>query len=307
MLKGVVRVENIKSPEDHIPQVMERVRKEYIQRTYGIDAWEDHIDFLTQLAQKYGKLNKGGEPDLHTVSKMMLNDWLRGKIPYYVRPPVSAEEEAAVRAKLAEQMANAVAAGETAAVSAAKAKALRRPVPGVEQIFSKIRVDVNFMEDDVKVEVEDEEEDATATADAAASDDNEDVVEAEGQVDDEHAADNLDWDDVFESVVGETVTAMPRSSSSDANSSTAVDLSDVEFNESSVDSVDDSDASDSEEEDETADSKNAKRMTTNKRKVGVHYYATANVKNKNRNKKTTQKADPRRLEKKLKGDGKRRN
>jgi nuclear GTP-binding protein len=58
ILKGVIRVENIKSPEDNIPTVLERVRKEYIQRTYGIAEWEDHVDFLNQLAKKYGKLHK---------------------------------------------------------------------------------------------------------------------------------------------------------------------------------------------------------------------------------------------------------
>jgi len=43
--------------------------------------------FLTQFAIKSGKLLKKGEPDLETVSKMMLNDWIRGKIPYFVQPP----------------------------------------------------------------------------------------------------------------------------------------------------------------------------------------------------------------------------
>ena len=30
---------------------------------------------------------QGNEPDLNTVAKMVLNDWLRGKIPYFVKPP----------------------------------------------------------------------------------------------------------------------------------------------------------------------------------------------------------------------------
>lgn len=30
-----------------------------------------------------------GEPDIQTVAKMVLNDWQRGKIPYFVRPPGS--------------------------------------------------------------------------------------------------------------------------------------------------------------------------------------------------------------------------
>merc|ERR1711860_249012 len=36
---------------------------------------------------KYGKLLKGGEPDVNTVAKMVLNDWQRGKIPFFVPPP----------------------------------------------------------------------------------------------------------------------------------------------------------------------------------------------------------------------------
>lgn len=30
---------------------------------------------------------QGGEPDLTTVSKMVLNDWQRGRIPFFVKPP----------------------------------------------------------------------------------------------------------------------------------------------------------------------------------------------------------------------------
>lgn len=30
---------------------------------------------------------QGGEPDLQTVGKMVLNDWQRGRIPFFVKPP----------------------------------------------------------------------------------------------------------------------------------------------------------------------------------------------------------------------------
>lgn len=30
---------------------------------------------------------QGGEPDVLTVSKMVLNDWQRGRIPFFVKPP----------------------------------------------------------------------------------------------------------------------------------------------------------------------------------------------------------------------------
>ena len=34
-----------------------------------------------------GKLLKGGEPDITITSRIVLNDWQRGKLPYYTAPP----------------------------------------------------------------------------------------------------------------------------------------------------------------------------------------------------------------------------
>ncbi|XP_068180378.1 nucleolar GTP-binding protein 2 isoform X2 [Antennarius striatus] len=87
VLKGVVQVEKIKNPEDHIGAVLERAKAEYIQKTYRIPTWDSAEDFLEKLAFRSGKLLKGGEPDLPTVSKMVLNDWQRGRIPFFVKPP----------------------------------------------------------------------------------------------------------------------------------------------------------------------------------------------------------------------------
>ncbi|MBZ3870399.1 Nucleolar GTP-binding protein 2, partial [Sciurus carolinensis] len=94
VLKGVVQVEKIKTPEDHIGAVLERAKQEYISKTYKIDSWENAEDFLEKLAFRTGKLLKGGEPDLRTVGKMVLNDWQRGRIPFFVKPP-NAEPPAA--------------------------------------------------------------------------------------------------------------------------------------------------------------------------------------------------------------------
>merc|ERR1719317_590663 len=40
-----------------------------------------------QLAKRSGRLGKGGEPDINAASKMVLNDWTRGKLPYFTPPP----------------------------------------------------------------------------------------------------------------------------------------------------------------------------------------------------------------------------
>lgn len=87
VLKGVVRVENIKEPEQHIAEVLNRVNPKYIQRTYKVESWTDSTHFLEQVARLTGKLLKGGEPDISTVAKMILNDWQRGKLPFFVNPP----------------------------------------------------------------------------------------------------------------------------------------------------------------------------------------------------------------------------
>lgn len=91
VLKGVVRVELVQNPEDYIASVLERVRPEYIRKTYKINVWTDHVDFLEKLARRSGKLLKKGEPDIAIAARMVLNDWQRGKLPFYV-PPVGYEE-----------------------------------------------------------------------------------------------------------------------------------------------------------------------------------------------------------------------
>merc|ERR1712037_163639 len=78
-----------------IPAVLDRVKPRYLERTYKIFKYENHIDFLEQMAKKAGRLLKGGEPDVNAVSKMVLNDWQRGKLPYFV-PPIGCMKMPAV-------------------------------------------------------------------------------------------------------------------------------------------------------------------------------------------------------------------
>lgn len=96
VLKGVVRVENIQTPEDHIPEVLRRVKEEYLLKTYKIEPWTDSIDFLERFARRSGRLLKGGEPDISTVAKMVLNDFQRGKLPYFVKPPLDENSKAKI-------------------------------------------------------------------------------------------------------------------------------------------------------------------------------------------------------------------
>jgi nuclear GTP-binding protein len=95
LLRGVVRVENVENPEQYIPAVLAKTKPQHIERTYQLKGYKNHIEFLELLARKGGRLLHGGEPDVDGVAKMVLNDFLRGKIPWFTPPPIleGAEEK----------------------------------------------------------------------------------------------------------------------------------------------------------------------------------------------------------------------
>lgn len=93
LLRGVVRVEMVDNPEQYIPALLAKVKQHHMERTYEIKAWNDHIHFLEILARKGGRLLKGGEPDVDGVAKMVLNDFMRGKIPWFTPPPMLEGDE----------------------------------------------------------------------------------------------------------------------------------------------------------------------------------------------------------------------
>ncbi|KAF9098645.1 GTPase required for pre-60S ribosomal subunit nuclear export and maturation [Mortierella sp. AD031] len=368
VLKGVVRVENIKQPDDYIPELLKRVRPEYIQRTYELDHWEDSVDFLTQLAKRTGKLIKGGEADLGSVAKMVLNDWLRGKIPYYTAPP---EGDKPGGESLFE--------GE---VDVPIHNSIDPSLPNVEQIFSKIPVMQKFMPDDLAKnaslleeekskresnapegilpeEVDEDDINKTDDEDENDKDSNTKTRKSKAQLRQEKKAkkdaqakakasasavsgEKLDWDDVFANVVGETVDSIPGQKQKDeeedvdselelsdeeterkkriktraaAKRSAAVAAAGFEVKDAKKAGaekktnnkrkhVEETEEADEEEEEKAAKPVKEARMTTNKGKVGTHYYETANVKNKNRNK--VKPEDPHKLATKLRDQGKKR-
>lgn len=148
VLKGAVRTEYLKNPTDYILPVLERVKREYICRTYQVEEWSTPEDFMEQVARRTGKLLKGGEPDLNTVAKMVLNDWQRGKIPYFVPPPghdssdfdkLKSQENQEMAAKILQQQ-------EEAEEEAARSQGSGGV--GVHQNLGKISLSLQYFGDD---------------------------------------------------------------------------------------------------------------------------------------------------------------
>lgn len=103
VLKGVVRPEKLTSPSLYIPVLLSRiVNTKSLMKKYSIDEkmieeqpdmFTDANVFLTTLAVRMGKLLKGGEPDLETVARVVIQDWQKGRLPYFVPPPNATKED----------------------------------------------------------------------------------------------------------------------------------------------------------------------------------------------------------------------
>lgn len=85
VLRGAVRIENIEDPELCVEEIIKKA-SESVKKTYSLD-FVDCDDFLDKIAIRFGKLLKDGERDTSSAAKIVLHDWCRGKIRYFVEPP----------------------------------------------------------------------------------------------------------------------------------------------------------------------------------------------------------------------------
>ena len=261
VLKGIVRVENVRDPEDHIPTVLERVKPEYLTKTYKISDWTDPEDFLKKLAERMGKLLKKGEPDTNTVAKMVLNDWQRGKLPYFVKPPVPEGMEHKDNNKSKEKT-------ETENEKQIQTNDTNDEVkgPNVRQDFSKVEVELEFSGEDMQT-LENESNQLFQSDDEDIDDsEEEEEIEEDNQNEEELKVEKME-----------------------ENSDNTDEESDEESNERKTKRSAKNNPKRKRKETESPKLKSKQRRKLERdaktKKVGVHYYETANVKNKNRDKK----------------------
>ncbi|XP_075629833.1 nucleolar GTP-binding protein 2 isoform X1 [Balearica regulorum gibbericeps] len=331
VLKGVVQVEKIKSPEDHISAVLERAKPEYIRKTYKIDSWEDTEDFLEKLASRTGKLLKGGEPDLQTVSKMVLNDWQRGRIPFFVKPP-NAEAgpqppalEVAVTSsqdnneeKISESVASSV---EPAEENNNMDTEIKQLMSRVRQNFGRINVAPQFSEEDlVPVDVPGFGEESDSSGEEEQEEEKEENEQQQGSVEEESQlavpGARESSKAVLKALEDKIAKYKKFLDKAKAKRFSAIripkQLSEKVFAKSMQKSEEPKETGDEgstekkrkrkaeeedDEDDDHLDKQPCKKLTSKERrraerqqrskKVGVRYYETHNVKNKNKNKKIT--------------------
>ena len=167
---------------------MSRVKPVYLARTYNLQVPEsgepfDPDEVLDKLARMKGRLLKGGEPDLDGVAKILLSDWVRGKIPFFVPPPERPEElnkaeEAKRKKEEAKGKRNARVVDE---------QEERLHAIGVRQNLGSIMQKNTFDDEDVRP-IGDEAGDGVDEEDGEGDVDGEDESEV---------GDELGWNDVF--------------------------------------------------------------------------------------------------------------
>ncbi|CAG4947211.1 unnamed protein product [Parnassius apollo] len=303
VLKGVVRVELVQNPEDYIEEVIKRVRKDYLIKTYKVDGWETSTEFLEKLAARTGKLLKKGEPDIAQVAKMVLNDWQRGKLPFYVAPegfevPLSKEIKKQIEPNNDNgKEQNTVQKNEEGVKENADPKENINPLEKpnliinklvIAQDFAKIRVGLPFdNEEDVKplqkIDIPDELKgiDDEENQDDEKEEEKKSKSDTESDISNFYSDDDKECSDVEDYLTNdpETVKEMKRKKLEVASGTfTVEELSQKCMKRKASDNIKTVNKM-------TAKQRRAFERSQRRTKTGSNFYEVSNVKNRNRNKK----------------------
>ncbi|OEL33193.1 Nuclear/nucleolar GTPase 2 [Dichanthelium oligosanthes] len=122
------------------------------------------------LCRTTGKLLKGGEPDLTTTAKMVLHDWQRGKIPFFVPPPQQSDDGGSESAEPVEKT-------EEDGVSSDRTAAAMKAIAGIISSQQNMNVPCHkgHDADNKDIESEDNEDSESEDNKDIESEDNEDI------------------------------------------------------------------------------------------------------------------------------------
>uniref|UniRef100_H2YBI1 Nucleolar GTP-binding protein 2 n=1 Tax=Ciona savignyi TaxID=51511 RepID=H2YBI1_CIOSA len=312
ILKGVVSLEYVTDADQHIGEILRRVKREYMAKQYLITQWEDAEDFLEQMARRTGKLLKKGVPDVKSVAKMILNDWQRGKIPYFVRPPGATNlNNKGVKSVLSNNVPQGNSPAEPTPVEETPpppedpnkpptAAELEKQLEPIRQDLRGLKVGLEFThDDDPRLKNLPEQNDPQTEEDASEDVPNdpkdpdvEDVVEDEKNNDEQDIArlkKRKEMEDKIKKMKRYSTKNMKRRidtlmKTSSLREGEAGELEDVKPSIRRK-RKDKKDGDERPKEKLNSKQRRRKQREENVKKIGTHYYETANIKNRNRNRK----------------------
>lgn len=90
MLRGALNAGDLSDAPTVASELIRRAAPHAMMFRYNLPAYEptDPLAFLAQVARARGKLTKGGLPDRDAAARLILNDFAKGHLKFYVEPPV---------------------------------------------------------------------------------------------------------------------------------------------------------------------------------------------------------------------------
>lgn len=92
-LRNCLRPEQLEDPIAPVGLILQKCPKDKLLSIYSIADFSNATEFLSLVAKKYGKLLKGGVPNVVAAAKIVLQDWNSGKVPFYTIPPSRDHEQ----------------------------------------------------------------------------------------------------------------------------------------------------------------------------------------------------------------------
>jgi nuclear GTP-binding protein len=92
LLRNTIKAENVQDLERAVAEIMRKVKKDQLLKLYKISDYTQPKEFIIKVAEKKGKIKKGGVLHMEETMRMIIQDWNLGKIRYYVPPPMLAKE-----------------------------------------------------------------------------------------------------------------------------------------------------------------------------------------------------------------------
>ncbi|XP_072476214.1 guanine nucleotide-binding protein-like 3-like protein [Notamacropus eugenii] len=107
ILRNCLKVEQLADPVAPVEAILRRCSHGQLASHYGIPDFTTTTEFLVLLAQRLGRLKKGGAPDQEKAAKAVLTDWMNGKISYFTHPPETHKLPTHISAEIVSEMGKA--------------------------------------------------------------------------------------------------------------------------------------------------------------------------------------------------------
>lgn len=91
-LRNCLNIEQLSDVMSPVELILKKSSNEFLMNIYGIPNFGNTEEFISLVAQRFGKLRKGGIPDLDGAAKKVLDDWIKGVISHFTIPPENIAE-----------------------------------------------------------------------------------------------------------------------------------------------------------------------------------------------------------------------